>query len=178
MIKLKDILQEIGDASAKAFPWKYDNTDNEDFRYKFQTDDGTYTALFTLSGSNEWDLSFGKGGGWTNIDTTTVTGVGPFRVMATLVEIVKDFLDNTFEKHIDDKDLYASVGPIYASGGTEELVPKMISFNTSKEGGRSEEEDSRRSNLYKAYIQKHVPGAKVEKHFSDSRSDFYTITLP
>ena len=171
MIKLKNILNEIGDGSAKAFPWKYDNTDNEDFRYKFQTDDGTYTALFTLSGSNEWDLSFGKGGGWMNIDTTTVTGVGAFRVMATLVEIVKDFLDNTFEKYIDEKDLYAT-------GGTEELVPKMISFNTSKEGGRSEEEDSRRSNLYKAYIQKQVPGAKVKKDFSDSRSDFYTITLP
>ena len=90
--------------------------------------------------------------------------------MATVVEIVKDFLDSTFDMHINDKDLYGEM--------EHALAPKKISFNTTKEEGRSEKEDSRRSNLYKAYIQKQVPGARVERQPSGAQGDAYVIHLP
>ena len=172
MIKLKDILQEIGDASAKAFPWEYHeehpDADYQDFVYTFETQQGTYAATFTLSGDSEWDLTFGKGGGGVGTNFGAVTGVGAFRVMATITEILKDFLQYTYKAHIKDKE-------IDALGST---VPKKISFNTAREKERGAEEDSRRANLYKAYIQKQIPGARVKKKFSGSRADVYVITLP
>ena len=172
MIKLKDILLEIGDGSASAFPWKYHeehpDADSQDFVYTFETQQGTYAAMFTLSGDNEWDLSFGKGGGGTDTNFGAVTGVGAFRVMATIIEIIKDFLQYTYKMHIEDKELYTL-------GST---VPNKISFNTSKEAGRSEKDDSSRDSLYKAYIQKQIPQATVKKNFSGSGGDAYTITLP
>lgn len=172
MIRLKDILTEIGDSSAAPFPWKYHEehpyADYQDFVYTFQTPRGTYTATFTLSGDSEWDLSFGKGDGALELQNfTAVTGVGAFRVMATITEIVKDFLQYTYKMHIKDKE-------IDAIGSTQ---PRKISFNTSKEKGRTEQEDSRRANLYKAYIQKQVPGATLNKT-SYGVTDDYVITLP
>ena len=175
MIKLKDILLEIGDASAKAFPWEYHedhpDADDQDFVYTFETQQGTYAASFTLSGDNEWDLSFGKGGGGQGTNFGAVTGVGAFKVMATVVEITKDFLQYTYKAHIDDKE-------IYTLGDGDKTIPKKISFNTSREKERGKEEDSRRANLYKAYIQKQIPGATVKKEYSGSGGDAYVITLP
>jgi hypothetical protein len=176
MIKLKDILYEIGDGSSKAFPWEHHEdhpaADSQDFAYTFKTDKGDYYVSFTLSGDNEWDLAFGPLGSnssnWgIDVNYGVVTGVGAFKVMATIVEIVKDFLDYTYKAYIDDKNLF---------GETE---PKKISFNTKKEEGRSADEDSRRSNLYKAYIKKQLPGARVERQSFGSRGDdFYVIHLP
>jgi len=172
MIKMKDILLEIGDGSSKSFPWQYHEEhhqfDNQDFVYTFETQQGTYAATFTLSGDNDWDLAFGMMGEVYGTNFGAVTGVGAFRVMATIIEIIKDFLQYTYKAHVEDKELYTL-------GST---VPNKISFNTTKEPGRSEEEDSRRSNLYKAYIQKQVPGARVEKQLSGAHGDAYTITLP
>ncbi len=175
MIKLKDILKEIGDGSSKAFPWKYHkehpSANSQDFAYTFKTDKGNYYVSFTLADSNEWDLAFGlvksNSSSW-GIDASydVVTGVGAFKIMTTIVEIVKDFLDYTYKTYIDDKNLF---------GETE---PKKISFNTKKEEGRSEDEDSRRSNLYKAYIQKQVPQARVERQSFGNEDDFYIIHLP
>ena len=174
MIKLIDLLLEapiieIGDGSSKAFSWKYHKehpaADSEDFGYTFKTDQGDYYVSFTLSGNNEWDLAFGPLGG-SSANYGVVTGVGAFRVMATIVEIVNDFLKYTYKMHINDKELY---------GETE---PKKISFNTTKEEGRSEEEDSRRSNLYKAYIQKQLPQARVERQPAGAQGDAYTIYIP
>lgn len=176
MIRLKDILYEIGDGSSKAFPWKYHKdhpaADSQDFVYTFKTDKGDYYVSFTLSGNNEWDLAFGLLGSnssneWgIDADYGVVTGIGAFKVMATIVEIVKDFLDYTYKAYIDDKNLFG------------EVEPKKISFNTTKEEGRSENEDSRRSNLYKAYIQKQIPQARVERQPSGAKSDAYVIHLP
>jgi len=176
MIKLKDILLEIGDGSAKAFPWQYHEehpaADSQDFAYTFETDKGDYYVSFVHAGTNEWDIAYGPLGSSSSYNISqsanygVVTGIGAFKVMATVVEIVKDFLDSTFNTYINDKDLYG------------EVEPKKISFNTTKEQGRSEEEDSRRSNLYKAYIQKQVPRARVERQPSGAQGDAYVITLP
>lgn len=178
MIKLKDLIQEIGDGSSKAFPWQYHEehpaADNQDFGYTFKTDKGDYYVSFTLSGNNEWDLAFGPLGSSSSYNISqsanygVVTGIGAFRVMATIVEIVKDFLDSTYDRYIDDKNIYID---------NDKLEPKKISFNTTKETGRSEKEDSRRSNLYKAYIQKQVPQARVERQPSGAQGDAYVIHL-
>jgi hypothetical protein len=176
--KLK--LNEIGDGSSKAFPWQYHEehpaADSQDFGYTFKTDKGDYYVSFVHAGTNEWDLAFGPLGSSSSFNISqsanygVVTGIGAFRVMATVVEIVKDFLDSTFDMHINDKDLYGEM--------EHALEPKKISFNTTKEKGRSEKEDSRRSNLYKAYIQKQVPGARVERQPSGAQGDAYVIHLP
>ena len=173
MIKLKDILQEIGDASAKAFPWKYHKShpavDDQDFAYTFQGDKGQGLVQFTLAGHNEWDIAFGsvmndEDGEFA--DFAELTNEGPFKVMATVTEILKDFLNNTYKKHIDDKELF---------GQTE---PRELSFNTSKEPGRGKKGTSKRANLYQAYIQKQLPGANVRKFAAGSYADAYIITLP
>ena len=119
MIKLIDLLLEapiieIGDGSSKAFSWKYHKehpaADSEDFGYTFKTDQGDYYVSFTLSGNNEWDLAFGPLGG-SSANYGVVTGVGAFRVMATIVEIVNDFLKYTYKMHINDKELYGETEP-------------------------------------------------------------------
>ena len=176
MIKLKDILKEIGDGSSKAFPWEYHKdhpaADSQDFAYTFKTDKGDYYVSFVHAGTNEWDLAYGPLGSSSSYNIPqsanygVVTGVGAFKVMATIIEIVKDFLDYTYKAYIDDKNLFG------------EHEPKKISFNTTKEEGRSEKEDSRRSNLYKAYIQKQVPQARVERQPSGAQGDAYIIHLP
>jgi hypothetical protein len=173
MIKLKSILREIGDGSSKAFPWNYDSSDRgvgdpQDFTYTFKTDKGDYRATFVLAGDNEWDLAFGSMNSNGYLDYNKATGAGAFRVMATIIEITNDFLDNTYEAHIDDKNIHID---------NDKLEPKKISFNTKKEEDRSDEDDSRRSNLYKAYIQKQVPKSRVEKTDSGRSSDAYTIHL-
>jgi len=174
MTKLMPMLKEIGDGSSKAFPWQYHEehpaADSQDFGYTFKTDKGDYYVSFTLSGNNEWDLAFGPLGSSSSQSANygVVTGVGAFRVIATIVEIVKDFLDSTYDTYIDDKNIYID---------NDKLEPKKISFNTTKETGRSEKEDSRRSNLYKAYIQKQVPGARVERQPSGAQGDAYIIHL-
>ena len=171
MIRLKDILLEIGDGSSKAFPWKYHkshpSSDDQDFIYTFQGDKGQGIVSFVFADHNEWDVAFGSiEDGTGEGDFSTLTGEGPFRVMATVTEIIKDFLSNTYKKHIDDKELF---------GRTE---PKELSFNTSKESGRGKKGTSKRAKVYQAYIQKQLPGANVKKFASGTYADAYVITLP
>jgi len=176
MIKLKDILLEIGDGSSKAFPWQYKEShpasDDQDFTYTFQGDKGQGIVTFVFGDHNEWDVAFGSLQPRSPIDSTeegdfsTLTDEGPFRVMATVTEIIKDFLSNTYKKHIDDKGLF---------GKTE---PKELSFNTTKEPGRGKKGTSKRAKLYQAYIQKQLPGASVRKFIAGNNTDGYIITLP
>jgi hypothetical protein len=176
MIKLKDILYEIGDGSSKAFPWKYHEShpasDDQDFVYTFKGDKEQGIVTFSFADDNEWDVAFGSIKPRSATDDTeegdysSLTDEGPFRVMATVTEIIKDFLSNTYKKHIDDKELF---------GRTE---PKELSFNTSKESGRGKKGTSKRAKLYQAYIQKQLPGANVRKFAAGTYADAYVITLP
>ncbi len=182
MIRLKDILLEIGDGSSKAFPWQYKEShpasDDQDFTYTFQGDKGQGIVTFVFADDNEWDVAFGSVQPRSPIDSTeegdysTLTGEGPFKVMATVTEIIKDFLNNTYKKHIDDKGLF----DMFEDPSTTE--PKKLSFNTSKESGRGKKGTSKRAKLYQAYIQKQLPGANVRKFAAGSYADAYIITLP
>ena len=169
MIRLQDILTEIGDASAKAFPWKYHQShpaaSDQDFVYTWQGAKGQGIVTFVFTDYNEWDVAFGSVKANNQLDFSTLTDEGAFRVMATVMEIINDFLHDTYQKYIDAKELW---------GSTE---PKRLTFSTAKDRGSSEAETSKRARLYQAYIQKQLPGSHVKRTDSDTAYDTYEITL-
>ena len=151
MIKLKNILLEIGEGTAK--PYKYKLTRREStpgfgdyFRlYEFVTDLGThYEVMFEIeedySKDEPWEfmnIEFGvdeKDGGGVSYKVETNKGE-VFRVMATIVDITKKILK-------------------------ERRRIKTLTFTGSKDYG----DDNRRNNLYMAYIRKHVPNVKNIKN--------------
>ena len=111
MIKLIDILNEIGDSSAQKYNWqfkgKYDTSDVINLDYEFKTDANIqYFVKLTIRESSVSSLSF---------EMTVAFGVGKsiikkafgdkktfaqvvnkgevFRVMATIIDIVKDGIE-------------------------------------------------------------------------------------
>ena len=159
MIKLKNILLEIGEGTAKPYKYKLTRTESDpDFGdyfklYEFVTDLGThYEVMFEIeedySKDEPWEfmnIEFGvdeKDGG--GVDYKVETNKGElFRVMATIVDITKKILKE--RKNI-----------------------KTLTFTGSKD----DDDDNRRNNLYMAYIRKHIPNVKnVEIDGSEIRVD-------
>ena len=148
-MKLVDLLKEIGDATARPYSWEQIE-DEEDFKqYVFQTDSETPydMTIVVMEGDKERDsalVNFGVmksytpdgetyGDYYVDYDTTTNKGE-LYKVMATVVDILKDFIKNNQEV-------------------------KYIQFDTTK----GKEKDSNiRVDLYTRYIQKHLPNAKVQ----------------
>ena len=165
---LKEVLVEIGEGTAKPFPWKYrkDLDDMGGFKYRFKTDDGIrYDVDITFDDNNQWEVGFSaRMSKSSNNSYTVLTGVGALRVMATVTQIIKDFLTNTYTKHIEDKDLYG------------DTYPKEILFSAKKEEESSD--DGKRANLYKIFIQKQLPGAVVTIVRSMSDQTWYSIKIP
>lgn len=150
MIKLKDLISEIGEASAKPYDYRvtYDDPGVE-IHYEFTTDSKLKYEIKIAQfipnvRKKEVRLAVAfKPEGKTYY---TITNKGEqFRIMATVVAAVKDYLAK---------------------------VPKAveISFTPSK----ADEGDMRRANFYKAYIKKQIPGSNIEV-FSDGR---YIVELP
>jgi hypothetical protein len=138
----EELINEIGDASAK--PYKHKLQQKNDFReyHEFETDLGTpYEVTFDfdedMTKKEEWtvvDISFGtiEDG---NLNNVVVTNRGEmFRVMATIVDMTKKVLKKN--KNI-----------------------KSLSFTGSKNRG---DNDKRRNNFYMAYIKKHLKAKNVE----------------
>jgi hypothetical protein len=173
MIKLKNILNERGDGSAKGFPWQYHKeskfgTDDSDFEYTFNADKSTGIVTIMNSGTNEWDVAFGSVSSTDTGDYTKLTDEGPLKVMATVTEIIKDFLDTTFEKHIEDKNMFID---------TDKLIPRKLSFNAQKEKEVGKKGHGQRAKLYQAFLHKQLPGATISKEISGKYADAYIITL-
>lgn len=138
----EELINEIGDASAK--PYKHKLQQKNHFReyHEFETDLGTsYEVTF------EFSEDFSKEGEWTNVEISfgtvedgdlnnvIVTNKGElFRVMATIVDMTKKVLKKN--KNI-----------------------KSLSFTGSKNRG---DDDKRRNNIYMAYIKKHLKAKNVE----------------
>jgi hypothetical protein len=159
MIKLKNILLEIGEGTAKPYKYKLTRTESDPdfgdyFRlYEFVTDLGThYEVMFEIeedySKDEPWEfmnIEFGvdeKDGGGVSYKVETNKGE-VFRVMATIVDITKSILKE--RKNI-----------------------KQLTFS----GSKKDEDDNRRNNLYMAYIKKHVPNIKnVEVDGSEIKVD-------
>jgi len=161
MIKLTNILLEIGEGTAKPYKYKLTRTESDPdfgdyFRlYEFVTDLGThYEVMFEIeedfSKDEPWEfmnIEFGvdeKDGG--GVDYKVETNRGEvFRVMATIVDITKSILKE--RKNI-----------------------KTLTFS----GAKKDEDDNRRNKLYMAYIKKHIPNVKnVEVDGSEVKVDIW-----
>jgi hypothetical protein len=144
MIKLRDILSEIGEASTTPYKWKKISTKEDTVFFTFTTDQDTpyKVALenYTYEDYHEnkeypaIEVSFGvKERG--EYSTTAVTNKGEmYRVMSTIVAIVKDYL-----KRNDN-------------------IKAIIYEPVKKES----DTEYKRNSLYMAFIKKQIPGAKFE----------------
>jgi|TARA_R100000081_G_C4765081_1_gene142228 hypothetical protein len=159
MIRLKDILSEIGEGSAKAYSYRIDDDfpgRNEGTEYRdiyFKTEDGdNYIVSFKAfhGPAAERGSQARKLGSYFQIDFNTQDDQGfdddaervvnkgrLFRIMATIVKAAEEFLD-----HIDYK---------------EKGIDKMYVYPA-----KSKKSDHRRANLYMAYIKKHLPIASIK----------------
>lgn len=149
MIQLKKLLQEIGDASSTKYKWKLSRQKGADFNVPAPThwsDDEVYREYTFTSksrlkytvrvanrfyGDPEFDghlyVDFYTGAG----STYKVTNRGEmYSVMATVVDIVKDALNNAPDA-------------------------KGIAYNPEGKGGDGGEH---RDRLYRAYLSKAFPG--------------------
>jgi len=152
-IKVKTGINEIGEASARPYKYKVDfeETDPEfsEIQYKFKTDSNleyqiAIAQVKPLRNSKNVRLVVAFRTTQGTYNTDTNRNE-QFRIMATVVAATKEYLSKT-------------------PNVTE------ISFTPSK----ADMGDMRRANLYKAYIAKQIPGAKINI-FSDGR---YVVTLP
>lgn len=141
MIKLKSILKEVGEGTAKPYKYSVEFEDDEEVKYNFQTDSGLKyeISLFQAPRSrtnHRLVVAFKTQTG--NYEELTNKGE-QFRIMATVVDAIKKYLVK---------------------------APKVsdISFTPAKETGN----DDRRATLYKAYIAKQLPGSEI-RIFSDGR---------
>ena len=146
-------LKEVGEATAK--PYKWENTFNkEDYKaYVFKTDSGLNYQLNIklLKGDEELEtarIEFGivDGDYFTDYDETPSRGE-VYKVMATVVDILKDFVKK-------NKGV------------------KYLHFTTNKVGPG----ETKRLGLYKQYIQKHLPNAEIETK-NRYGAEVTTITL-
>lgn len=144
MIKLRDILKEIGEGTATPYKFKYIplKGDSDRHRYRFTTDSKLeyHVDLFNkLDREDRYTIltvMFNVMGG---LDYSQITNRGEqYKIMATVINIIKA-----------DIELIAKEG--YPTVKKVEFTPEKNNDN-----------DTRRASLYKAYIQKQVPNAHVD----------------
>lgn len=163
MVKLIDLLKEIGDASARPYDWKR-TVDEEDYKeYMFQTKEGLYykVEIQVLEGDEERDSAFVQFGivepdednmGFTDFDGVPTRG-DLFNIMATIVEVLKDLIKNN--PNI-----------------------KYLQFETDKRSHITNKGkkvvSNARFDLYTKYIQKHLPNAEVT---TDSKGGYEMTSI-
>jgi hypothetical protein len=167
---LEQVISEIGDSTnleTYKTTWQKVNSASDDLIYliKFTTgtekNDNKYKVYLTLEKSDDIDddkeeryimtVLFGVEGENSIDYKSVVNNDKMYRVMATIVEIVKEMLDK-----LNNEGKYI----------------KQILIDPSK----NFEGDTRRARLYKAYIQKNMPqGSKLE--IPDDMS-YIEVTLP
>ena len=140
----EELINEIGDAGAKPYKWRRMDR-RYDTYYIFTTDSGLeYQVMTSLDGYNEFNdgetltVEYGveviTKQGNKSIDYELVTNRGElFRIMATVVDIVQEFMKKNPEV-------------------------KYIEF----EGSKNEAGDQRRNKLYMQYIKKHLKPKSIE----------------
>lgn len=137
--KLSEMVNEIGDANIKPYPYKLDKTveighEGEPghsfvLTYKFQTNNGTiYDVRFGLGDNEYLGVDFKANDTWDVVNTGEI-----FKVMSTIITIAKEVLSKNPQ------------------------VTKLVFSPTKKDSN-----DNSRHNLYMAFIKKQLPGKKVE----------------
>ena len=152
MIKLRDILKEVGEATSAPYKWKKASTKRrtvfftfttdqdtsykvslENLKYKdFKENDKEYPAIEVTFGitPNDMPTNVSYGG-----NVSIVTNKGEmYRVMSTIVDIIKDYI-----KRNDNI--------------------KAIIYEPIKKGKTRKDQ---RNDLYMAFIKKQIPTAKFE----------------
>ena len=166
MIRLKDILFEVGEGSAKAYSYKIDDDfptrDGAEYRdIRFETEDGdNYVVNLKAFWGPAIERDKAKPEPYFQVDFTTEDEYGfyddadrvvnkgrLFKVMATVVKATREFLND-----IDYK---------------EKDIKKMMVFPS-----KSKKSDHRRANLYMAYIKKHLPTSNIKYN-----GQIITVTL-
>jgi len=134
----EELINEIGDAGAKPYKWKWMNPKYDTYSI-FTTDSGLEYQVMTQLGSGEtlsveYGVKVTTKKGNKSVDYKLVTNRGElFRVMATVVDIIQEFM----KKHQDIE---------------------YIEF----EGSKNEDGDQRRNKLYMQYIKKHLKPKSIE----------------
>jgi hypothetical protein len=148
MIKLRDILKEVGEATTTPYKWKKASTKEDVVYFTFTTDQGSiykvaldnYVYEDFYDNNKEYpaiEVSFGikENGAYS---PSTVTNKGEmYRVMSTIVDIIKDYLNRN------------------------KMIKAIIYQPLKKEG----EKGFKRNDLYMAYIKKQIPGATFEDSY-------------
>jgi hypothetical protein len=120
-------LDEYGEGTFPAYPFKFQNISFNEVEYDFDTEDGDeYIVIIKQIDrvQNIWDIQFGIAGG----EPTDVLNKGRRDyVMSTIVKITNDFIDR--------------------------FKPNALTFKPEKSKG---ENDMRRFNMYMAYIRKNM----------------------
>ena len=124
--RLKSI-DEVGEGSVNAYPYKFDNVSYNEVKYHFDTEEDEYIVLINNIDVNAgaWEMQFGT------VDGTPEEVVDKgriFNVMATLLQITNNFIDR--------------------------FKPNVVRLKPSKNDDR--ENDTRRFKLYMAYIKKNM----------------------
>ncbi len=173
MIKLKNILLEIGEGSAKPYKWKDTSKQKrvygikvKTYEYEWETDSGLDYSLeidplykHDSDKQGMWIANFGPfemgdqlytnlgrpvGTPQKDVDYEIETNRGDlFRIMATIVDAMKDFMKQ--------------------AENSEWGVDVIIYEGHKAEGAKS----NQRNKLYAAYIKKHLPGATIKKQSGD-----------
>ena len=134
----EELINEIGDAGAKPYKWRRMDR-RYDTYYIFTTDSGLEYQVMTELGSGdtltvEYGVEVTTKQGNKSIDYELVTNKGElFRIMATVVDVVQEFMKNHPEV-------------------------KYIEF----EGSKNKAGDQRRNKLYMQYIKKHLKPKSIE----------------
>jgi hypothetical protein len=125
-------LNEIGEGT-KPFSWKFNGKDSAgNYFYSFDTDNSTYDVAIADLEDGMYELSFNtiSKDGDPDVSLDTNEGV-PFRVLSTVVEIAKDFL--------------------------QKVNPYIVIFRPIKTKETNKQNDTRRYKLYGAYLKKNLP---------------------
>jgi hypothetical protein len=146
--EISKVLSEVGEATSEPYIWKKASTKEDVVFFTFTTDQGSiykvaldnYIYEDFYDNNKEYpaiEVSFGIKEK-SQFSTTTVTNKGEmYRVMSTVVDIVKDYLNRN--KNI-----------------------KAIIYQPTK---KEDNIDNKRNNLYMAFIKKQIPGATFEDSY-------------
>jgi len=118
-------ISEVGEGTAGAYSFKFDNTSFNEVHYYFNTEMYEYDVIINQVDPHAgvWDMQFGPIGG----TTKDITNEGKhLKIMATLIQIVNDFIDN--------------------------LKPNILRFKPEKE----DDDDNRRFKFYMAFITRNM----------------------
>ena len=147
---LEEVMSEVGDTSNietynTSLETKYHDYDEQQFVVRFTTEKDTKYAVYifkqTLDEGETWSMliEFGVEGENDSYDYSAVTNKGEmYKVMATIVKIAKEMI---------------------AKSKKEGQYIREIIIEPSK----NFEDDTRRTNLYKAFVEKNMPqGSKIQ----------------